>query len=469
MKSRYSVLLKDTVIFGLGSFGSKAILFLMVPIYTNVLHEDEYGTAELIFTIAQLLAPFLSVVIFDAIIRFGLSKYEKKENVILVGVMVFFFASIIGLLITPAIGLYDTVEQWKWYLYIYVVLNIANSIEMSYLKAKDKNKAYAILSVCLTGLMAGLNVFFLVFENLGIQGYLLAYIIANLIIDVSAYFIGNIGKDLRKARFDKRLFKEMIFYSSPLILNNVSWWVIHSADKVMVEVMVSTVALGIYTVSAKIPSLINVFVSVFQQAWGISAVKEIETSNDNSYYSNVLKYFFLFTSGVCIVLVGIIKVFMGIYVGVDFIDSWRYVPLLLVSAVFASVASYYGSLYSALKKSINNMATTALAAVINIVLNYIFIPLFGIWGAVVGTVCSYIVIALARILDVGRFINLEIPWLKFSCISMIIILQAILVSADFHIAIVSILALIMFIVINYADLLYIGKTILINNIKKNSR
>ena len=349
MSSRYKTLLKDILIFAFGSFGSKLILFLMVPLYTNYMTESEYGTAELVFTIAQLLAPFLSVVIFDAIIRFGLSKNEKKENVLLVGVIIFLGSLVIGAIITPIIGLYGTISEWKWYLYAYVLCNIANNIELNYLKAKEKNKTYALLSVLQTGLMAGLNVWFLVYRSLGIQGYLFAYIISNLAIDVFAFITGKVGSDLLKAKLDKRLLKEMVVYSAPLILNNVSWWVIHSSDKIMVEIMVSTTALGIYTVAAKIPSLINVLVTVFQQAWGISSVKEIESSNDTTYYSNVFRYFFLFTSGCCICLVTIMKLFMHYYVGENFSDSWKYVPLLLVSAVFASVASYYGSLYSALK------------------------------------------------------------------------------------------------------------------------
>ncbi len=73
MSSRYKTLIKDFFIFGLGSIGSKLILFLLVPLYTNYMTDAEYGISDLVFTTAQLVAPFLSVVIFDAVTRFGLS------------------------------------------------------------------------------------------------------------------------------------------------------------------------------------------------------------------------------------------------------------------------------------------------------------------------------------------------------------------------------------------------------------
>lgn len=452
MTSRYRTLFKDTLIFGLGNLGTKLILFLMVPLYTNYLTKAEYGIADLVFTVAQLMAPFISVVIFDAVIRFGLSDSERKEDILLVGVIVLGMSAVLGLVFTPIIGIYKTLAEWKWYLYAYVISNIADSIGFCYLKAKGKNKTFAILSVVQTGLMASLNVFFLVYRSMGIRGYLLAYILSEIAVDIGLFFAADVVRDLKRAHFDRELFKKMVLFSSPLILNNVSWWVIQSSDKVMVEVMVSAAALGIYTAAAKIPALINVMVSIFQQAWGISAVKEFESTNDKEYYSTVLRYLFLFISGACIVFVAFMKIFMNHYVGEAFLDAWHYVPLLLVSAVFAGIAGYFGSMYSAIKKSVNNMVSTAIAAAVNLLLNWIFIPITGVWGAVIGTIAAYITIAFVRLFDVKRFVTIEIKWRTFLPTMLIIIFQAIFVSLDYHLYLVSVMAAISYFAINYKDI-----------------
>ena len=68
MKSKYKSLLKDTAIFAVGNMGSKMILFLLVPLYTNCLTKEEYGISELVFTLAQLLTPFFTVAIHEAIL-----------------------------------------------------------------------------------------------------------------------------------------------------------------------------------------------------------------------------------------------------------------------------------------------------------------------------------------------------------------------------------------------------------------
>ena len=460
MASRYKSLLKDTLVFALGNLGTKLILFLMVPLYTNYMSDAEYGIADLVFTVAQLMAPFISVVIFDAVVRFGLSDSERKEDVILVGAVVWLFSLVFGLILTPFIGLYRTLAEWKWYLYIYVISNIADSIGYSCLIAEGKKKAYALLSVLQTGLMASLNVYFLVFRSMGIRGYLLAYVLSEIAVDACLFFVADIARTLRKARFDRELFGRMLLFSAPLILNNVSWWVIQSSDKVMVEAMVSAAALGIYTAAAKIPALINVMVSIFQQAWGISAVKEFESTNDRAYYSTVLRYLFIFIAGACICLVAVMKIFMSHYVGRDFLDAWHYVPLLLVSAVFAGVAGYFGSMYSAIKRSVNNMLSTAAAAAVNIIVNFIFIPRLGIWGAVIGTLCAYITIAFVRLFDVKRYVEIDVRWRSFLPTMLILIVQGIFVSLDCRIYLVSALAAAAYLAFNFNDIKALLKRIL---------
>ena len=266
MGNNYIRLLKDTGIFALGSLGSKLILFLMVPLYTNCMTSAEYGTADLVFTVAQLVMPFVSVAIFDSVIRFGLARDERPADVLRVGLTVCGMGSAAALIAAPFIGLYDAVSGWQWYLSVYVALAMVGSCLMNYLKVMDRNRLFALLSVIQTLILALCNVVFLLYAGMGIRGYLLSTCIAALIPVVCPLVFGGAARDLMKSRFDKRLLKRMLEYSAPLILNNVSWWVVQSLDKLMLEAMAGAAALGIYTVATKIPSLINVATSIFSQA-----------------------------------------------------------------------------------------------------------------------------------------------------------------------------------------------------------
>lgn len=458
--NKYKRLVTDTFIFALGNLGSKVILFFMVPLYTHFLSKEEYGTSELVFTIAQFLVPFVSLVIFDAVLRFGLSKAANKDNVLKSSFLVIGIGSIVTIIVTPLFGFYAPLSEWKWYLCIYVILTMIGNVELNYLKLIDQNKAYAAISIIHTLVLALANILLLTHYHWGIRGYLVATILGSLTTVVLGFFSGKTWAALINGKLDRNLLSEMIQFSAPLILNNVSWWVIQSSDKIMIEAMVGASALGLYTAATKIPSLINVIISIFSQAWGISSVREFESSNDKGFYTEVFTAYSVVGFGAAVCINTIVKPFMAIYVSQVFFESWRFVPLLLVSASFSAVASYFGSLYGALKKSVNNMRTTLAAAIVNIIVNYLCILWLGAWGAIIGTVTAYFTLAIFRMVDVLRYIKLDPHWKEFILNIVIVLTQAILVSLDFHIWFVSIIAITMFGIVNRKTILKVAQGLL---------
>ena len=445
---KYRRLISDTFIFGVGNLGSKIILFFLVPLYTQFLTTAEYGTADLVFTVAQLIIPFVSLVIFDAELRFGLSSDFDTKSVFKSSLLVVLLGTFVTAMLIPLLGLYSTLAEWKWYIFLYIVLIMIGNIELNYLKLIEKNRAYVAISVLHTAVMATANVIFLAIFHLGVKGYLLATILGCLITVVFAFFAGNIKSVIKNGKLDRVLLKQMLCFSTPLILNNVSWWIIQSSDKIMIESMIGVAALGVYTAATKIPSLINMIISIFSQAWGISSVKEYESSNDNNFYSSVFNSYMVIVFGVSLAINMVVKPFMSIYVSESFRESWRYVPLLLTSATFSAVASFFGSLYGALKKSVNNMRSTLIAAITNIIINYILIRFIGTWGAIIGTVSAYLVLSFYRMIDVLRFIKFNPNWKLFIANIIIVLLQSTLVSLNYHIIFTSVISLLLFIILN---------------------
>ena len=452
MNSKFKGLIEDTFIFSLGSLGSKLILFILVPLYTSYMTTSEYGTAELVFTIAQLLIPIASVTIWNGLIRFGLMKEQRPESVFKNCVLIWLSGTILILFMTPVIGLYSQISEWKWYLSIYSIAYIANQIELNYLKVKGRNKLFSLISILQTLLLAGLNILLLVYLKTGVEGYLLSNILANSIAAFLTFAIGSLYHDWQYGGFDKTLIKKLIGYSAPLILNDVSWWFIHSSDKIMIEWMISKEELGLYTVASKIPGLINTFVNIFSQAWGISSIKEIESTNDVVYFSKVFQIYSALSFGAAIFFIAITKPFMSLYVGADFTAAWHYVPLLLTAASLSAVSAYFGSMFGALKRSVECMWSTIIGAIANVALNYFCIKMIGTWGAIVGTVCAFLIIAIVRIVWVGHYINVTLYWGQLIIDIMIALGQGILVTLDWNVAAVSAVAIIIFI-INHLDII----------------
>ena len=77
--------------------------------------------------------------------------------------------------------------------------------------------------------------------------------------------------------------RQMLTFSVPLIFNAVSWWIANSSDRLMLNYFNGAGDVGLYSVAAKIPSIITSITSIFNQAWMISSVTEYDSTNDNSF------------------------------------------------------------------------------------------------------------------------------------------------------------------------------------------
>lgn len=465
-RNKYLILIKDSVIFAVGSIGSKLIIFLMVPLYTNIMSTAEYGTAELFQTVTSMLYSIFCLNIFSAVIRFGLSNSEQREDVLACALAIGGIGSVACILLTPAVKLYSALSPWRWALCANTIFTLLLNIEMNYLKASDKNIVFAVTSLAQSLILALSNVVLLLVFRLGVKGFVISYLLSAFSACAIPYIWGNIHSDIRRGKFKPELAKNMVRYSAPLVISALSWWIIHSSDKIMIDRMLDTASLGLYAVAAKVPTLINLFSGIFMQAWGISSIREIETTEDTSFYSEVLV---LYSTGLflaTILLVMLIQPFMQIYVGKAFTVGWIYAPLLIIAATFSSISGFFETLYAALKLSTNNMICTLLCAVLNVVINFIGIRKIGIMGAVLGTSVAYIVLALIKMIDIRRHMDINIPF-SFIVNSLLIIAQAVLITMRFNTFVTSGTVFVFFILINRKKLkesiikvIHISKTII---------
>ena len=451
MNEKYKRLGKDIFIFFLGTLGSKIILFLLVPLYTNMLSQSEYGTAELVFTVGQLLVPCVSLTIYDAVFRFGLMKDKNRGEVIYVALVVFLVGSLVTIVISPILSLYKSISSYAVYVVLYVISSFGSSTMLSYLYAKQMKKIYALLTVIQALSLVGFNLLLLVVLRAGIQGYLLSNIFSCVLIGVLACCFGRVGHDIKGINFNKDLCKEMVAYSAPLVINSVSWWAIHSSDKIMIELMIGSSFLGLYTVASKIPSLLNVVTTIFNQAWGLASIREYDSTNDKRVYSEVFSYFssviFISFFAICVIL----RPFMRLYVGNEFYDAWKYVPVLLLSACFTAFSAFLGAFFTALKKSKKIMFTTLFAGFVNVAANYLLIPFIGVYGATIGTLISYVVITAVRMFGVKKDIPIAYNLKRFISLSVLSLVVAIIYSTELQSIYTTFLCLLLFVIIDFKN------------------
>ena len=177
----------------------------------------------------------------------------------------------------------------------------------------------------------------------------------------------------------------------------------------------------------KLPTIISVISAIFTQAWQLSAIGERESEDREQFYSNIFQSYqtivFLAAGGILL----LIKPLMHILVTDEFFEAWQYTPLLVVSVVFSCFSSYFASIYMASKKNIMAMVTIFVGAVLNIILNFLWISVYGLNGAAGATAVCYILIFLLRAIDTRRLVFLDLDWKKLALNSLLLGIQCWLV------------------------------------------
>lgn len=407
-QDRGKYLLKNTAIFTLGNMGTKLINFFMVPLYTYVLSTQEYGMIDLISTIGMVAAPILMMNINDGVMRFSMDKNADYNKIMSTGLCAFLFAILSGGIIFPLSKNFSELEDYGIYIYMYMIAYAANLLFLGYLRGKEKLLHFSVGNILNTFLIAILNIIFLVGFQWGIHGYFLAYTVANLATCVYAFVVGNVVAVIRGFNIDWKITKSITKYSVVLIPNSFMWWIINSSDRIMVSSMLGSAANGIYAVAYKIPSLLSTILSIFNTAWSYSAIKENESEDrdkyNNSIYDGLVMLTVIVGSGMMLVM----KPFLKIYVEPSYFEAWKYTPFLVIGFVFLAISTFLGTYYTVYKDSKGFLYSSTFAAVINLILNFIFIPQLGVYGAALATCISYIAVFIYRAKDTKKYIYIKV-------------------------------------------------------------
>lgn len=423
-KDRNNYLIKNAIIFTLGSFGSKIISFFLVPLYTYVLTASEYGVVDLVVTVGTVAIPILTLNISEAVMRFALDKDADKEKITQIGTRILLIGILVGLLIFPVCGFFNKISQYSTYIYFYVISLAASQLYLCDLRGKELLIYYSIGNVLNTFFIAVLNIVFLLVLKEGIEGYLKAYIIANALTAIYAIIAGKGYMSFYPLRIDKKLLLQMVKYSIVLIPNSFMWWIMNSSDRIMVSGMVSVAANGIYAVSYKLPTLVSTLTTIFNQAWSYSAIREEGTADEGEYNNKIFKVLIGMVMLIGIGLLTFAKPFLSVYVSKEYYVAWKYMPFLTVGCVYLTMASFMATSYTVHKDSFGYLFSGMFGAIFNIMINFVLIPLIGVYGAAIATCISYILVFVFRLFHTRKYIRYNIYNKEFIVGSTILVLSA---------------------------------------------
>ena len=444
--SSYRKLFSNTLTFAIGSFSSKILVILLIPIYTNALSKAEGGITDVLTQIANWAIPIASVTIAEAVIRFGLDKaYDKKAvftigNVVCLGGLGAF--GVLMFIFTIAGVAKNYLGTYGMILYLYIFMSSMKTLYSTYVRALERVKLFAVNGIITTLFTLLFNVlFYMVFPKdyafFGIGGvfaspvakYLLAVLLSDFISIIFLIFTAKLWKHFDRASWNRDLLRTMLQYSVPLIPAQLLWLITNSSDTFMTTYIMGENYNGVLSAAYKIPNIVATVYLMFGQAWNMSAITENDSKDRDQFYEKV----FDFNQSLIYILAGgcllVIQPLTNILIGAEFHDSIRYSPILIYSTVFSCFTTFMGSIYIATKKSKRSLFTSFISGAVNVGVNLLLIPRIGLYGPAISTVVAYLAVFVARVFDSRKLIPFRIDWRKLVFNNIILVAMTLINTA----------------------------------------
>ena len=397
--------LKRTVqlgtVYSIGSISQGALFVLLFPIYTSFLSPQDFGIIGLMAITVSLLTRFVSALINSAFTRFYYAPEYKEKN----GVLLFnlFLWALLTIACCAAIfwgiseylaGVLLQDRNLAYLLKIYALilfLQPISSLFLCLLRMLEKAKYSVFTSISSLLISAGLTLYLLTILKKGV----LSLIVGNLLsLIVTVIMILPVFINRATFRLSHTVLIPPLKYAYPLLLSEYSNLFIQSGDRYVLRIFGSVSMVGVYTFGYQIAGILQTaLVTPIKQALQPIVLKQEEDPEAIRHFLRVgATYFYLIGCAACLLISLFSREILMLFARKEvFWGAWVIVPIITYSYVQHGLGNFVGWGMGLMKKSFHISGTVLVAASVNIGLNFLFVPRWGMLGAAFATVLSYIV------------------------------------------------------------------------------
>lgn len=428
--NQYKKLAKNSFLFAIGSFSSKAITFFLLPVYTRYLTPEQYGIIDVLITTLLLLMPLLSLQAQEISFRFSMDEDKKPETILMNSLLLCFSGFGFLLFLSPLLIEVNAFSDYLPIFLIILLLAMIDSVIKQFIRGIGKIRHFVISDVIYTSTFAISNIILIVLLNLGIRGYLLSLLFGYILSTSFLFVFGNVKRYISFNGIDLALIKPMLGYSIPLIPTAIMWWTINVSDRYLLSYFISFDANGIYAIASKIPIILLTLNTIFFRAWQITAIEGIKDPDFKNTFTKIFNSLTVILFILFSFLIIFLKPLYSVIASGDFFSGWKYVPFLLGGVIFSAYSQFWGTMYIASKRTVGALLTSGVGATLNVVLNIILIPKYGIYGAAIGTMLSFFIMWISRFFHIKNLIKINLNF-KYVLINIIIIVFQVIALFNF--------------------------------------
>lgn len=414
---------KNSFFYTLGEFLKNMAIFLLVPIYTRFLTPSDYGIVAMVSAAVAFISTFLMVGQSDAIMRFYFDLKGEEDKKTCVSTILFFCTAVFltfVLLVTffgeryfnvlfPSMPFkpYGLILCWT------VFFSIFEIFAFSILKTEEKALRFSVFN--LFGFIANtaLIILFVVRFRLGAFGKTSADLLYSVV--ASAFFIYLIKKYI-VPRFSFEMIKKTLKFGVPLVPHQLSLWVINLSDRYCLQLFGSLSMVGIYSIGYNISFPINFLSSSIGMAWTPSFFRTAEEKGARINFSRMTSYYMVITMFVTLAIAVFAKEIIRVLTTPGYYTASLVIPVVALSYFFHALYKISTRILVYAKQTTKLSLCTLASAIINIVLNVLWIPRYGIMGAAWATLVSFAFLFLVTFLLSDKYYRVPFEYTKMGLV-----------------------------------------------------
>lgn len=392
----------------MGNVLTRLITFLLLPFYTNILKPSDYGLATLVFVFIGFMNIIYNYGLDSSFMRFysedkdekSRSKYLSTAIWLSVATSIFFSLIVLAISQTLSASLLKS-DEYKILFVLtsgIIFLDSISHVPFAFLRFREKSKQFINIKIVNVLLTFGLNIYFVAILKKGISGIFISNFIASLVTTIILYLL--ILPSVRFL-FDFKKAKSMVNFGIPFIPAGLSATTMQMIDRYILKNLTDISTVGIYSAGYKLGIFMLLITSAFYYAWQPFFLKMGKKEESRPIFARVFTYFIAITSFLWILVSAFIhelihfKLFGFSILGPEYYDCESIIPIILLAYIFQGVyLNFLPGIYFE-KKTKYITIFCGLGALVNVLLNFILIPLFGILGAAFATLAGFVVLSFS--------------------------------------------------------------------------
>lgn len=407
-------LIVNSILYFLGSLGKGFSSILVVFIASFYIDPEAMGVYDLITSTITLIQPIIIFQINDGVYRWLLEDGANAGNIIACGFRVAYRNMVIAnLLLLPA--LYFLKLKYSPMIWLVLHLNCLYPLYQQITRGLKNHKIFAVSGILNGGLVLGVSYVLIKYFHLGVGGIYLAQILAavtgilylSIRQGIGLFPVRGDGEKLRRIR------GPMMRYAVMLVPNSVNQWIMKALDKYCILFYLTTYENGIYTVTHRFPDMLIMLNNMFYSAWVEQSIVEYDSEDRDAYFSKIYNAYSNVLCTVILLAIPLTKYFVLALVGEQYVSAYLYVPFLYIGVIFLGLSGFVGTGYLGTKKTSGILWTSFAGALVNMAVNIVCMPMWGLDAAAVSSCAAYLVMWAVRLKQTRKFFKIRIEWRRF--------------------------------------------------------